>query len=1308
MADTPSNNAAAPAKNPDSEAPVEQDAPTTDVQESQPEEDSAELPDDAPFVVKVVLPHDNEPMELPVSPLEQIHEIRQSVIEHPVAVQYSCFHLEHNGQRINDFVQVSDVEGLAAGSELHVIQDPYTEKEARIHFIRIRELIGAAGDRTDTALGILAGASIHDDIVAAAAEEAEKEVQPYDFTSTPSLSVLLPKELPPAPKTVKQITLSPWNPPPAQWRQKGHLLYLAITTNEGEQFQVTAHAGGFFISNSNKDKFNPTARTDAKGASAHSLFTLLDKISPSFTKSFNELQQFTSTREPLATFQIGNTVPSAPWIVPSATSPLLAHISDSTRPQETFLLSGAENTDSLRDWNEEFQSAKELPKDGIQDRVFRERLLAKLYADYNDAAARGAVLVARGEVAPLNPTEGRDAQIFVYNNVFFSFGADGVGTFTTEGGDEAARVATGKDVHGVKLVNQLDIDGLYTPGTIVVDYMGKRIVGQSIVPGIFKQPEPGENQIHYGALDGKDSVVADQSFAPSFEKLAQSLRVKKHPVWDKDNKRFDLEASVEMKGLLGTDGRKYVLDLYRITPLDIAWMEDSDLEGAEYPHRMPILRHELVEALGKQKAREFVNAELQKRNALKGQGEAEGAKDGAKEEKSEKTEKAEKAEKPKKEAEESEEESDEDSEDDSEEESEEEKKPDNDRIDMSAFKFALNPDVFSGQNPQTDEEKAEMAKDEQEVRDACTYLRDSVIPSLIRDLSESDISFPMDGRSLTSLLHRRGINLRYLGKLASLSDNSRLQCLRDVCVREMIARAFKHVAAKYLKTLPLALTSSCYSHLFNCLLGAELNPKPVAEVDESYRSLFDEADLAFEKVTPESLREEVRGEVARRFRFALSENWSTEVRRVQLLREISQKLGLQIQIKNFRFTEADPVSAPQTNGHAQAEATSTSASSKKKKNKKARESSPSNTPSPVVAPHTFSPDDFVNIVPIIKDSCPRSTLAEEALEAGRLSIYQNQRKLGEDLLLESLSLHEQIYGLVHPEVAQMYHTLSQLYFQLEQKDAAVELAKKAAIVAERTVGLDSAETVLNYLNLSLFLHQRGDSKLALGYAKHALDIWKVIYGPDHPDTITTTNNYAVMLQSLKAYHESRRWFEESLRVCEKVFGRQSINSATLLFQLAQALALDQDAKAAVDRMRESFNIFRTALGPDDKNTKEAEHWLEQLTHNAVSIAKQAKDLQARRARAGYRFASRGVSVGTTGGAAAGGGPAVVPGGGVTGDLAGGPSPLPSMDSRTIDELVRYIEGTDKKKKKKAGGAGGGKKPAGRGNPKRRGGAAGSA
>ncbi|KAK4456041.1 clustered mitochondria-domain-containing protein [Podospora aff. communis PSN243] len=1229
----------------------------------EPAEDGVEHIDDTPFPVTVVLPHDNQSFELPVSPLEQINEIRQSIMEHPIALQYSCFRLEHNGERVNEYTQVSDVKGLGAGSELHLVEEPYTEKEARIHVIRIRELIGAAGNRPDTVQGVLAGASIYDYVTVDEPKEGaetSKEVPEYKFDAEPALTTLIPKETEAAPKAVKSIALSSWNPPPAPLRQKGHLLYLVVATNEGEQWQITAHVGGFFVNKCSNAKFDPFRNTTTRGYAEHSLFTLLQKISPSFATTFAEYQEVANRRDPLATFQVGNAIPSAPWLVPSTESPTCHHSADPARPQETYLLAGADNTDSLRDWNEEFQSARELPRESIQDRLFRERLISKLFADYNDAAARGAVLVARGEVTPLNPTEGPDAQIFVYNNVFFSFGADGVGTFTSEGGDDAARVATGKDVLGVKLVNQLDIEGLYTPGTVVVDYLGKRIVGQSIVPGIFKQPEPGENQINYGAVDGKEHVAADERFVSAFEKLATQLRVKKHAVWDKDHKRFDLEASVEMKGLMGTDGRKYVLDLYRITPLDIAWMEETgeDSEQSKYPHRMTVLRPELVEMLGKQKAREFINAELARRaEAAKGKKAAEGSTE--QDSKPEDAEKADKAE---------------DKGDKKEEDKTEEEKLD--RIDMANFKFALNPDVFSGQVPQTDEEKAEMAKDEQDVRDACTYLRD-VIKTLIKDLRESDISFPMDGRSLTKLLHRRGINMRYLGLLAKLGEKegSRLECFRHLCVQEMISRSFKHIAARYLRYLPLPLTSACFSHLLNCLLGFGLNPKPVAEIDETLKALYNDADLSFEEVTPENLRKDIEREAAQRFRYTLAENWWAQIRHTQLLREVAMKLGLQIQVKNFVFT-GEP-EAPAAKEQAAAE-------SRKSKKKKARDGSPASIASSSTVPHTFSPDDIVNVVPLVKDSAPRSALAEEALEGGRLSIYQGQRKLGEDLLLESLSLHEQIYGLVHPEVAQMYHTLSQMYYQLDQKEAAVELARKAAIVSERTVGLDAAETVLNYLNLSLFLHQGGDSQLALAYAKHALDVWKIIYGPDHPDTITTMNNYAVMLQSIKAYHESRRWFEESLRVCEMVFGRKSVNSATLLFQLAQALALDQDAKQAVDRMRESYNIFKDILGPEDKNTKEAEHWLEQLLHNAVSIAKQAKD-QARNARNGFPFATRGLGLrGATNAA---------------NDIAGKP-PAPMTDSRSLDELVHFIEGTDKKKT-----SSGGKKRTGRANPKRRGSAA---
>lgn len=1190
------------------------------------------------FQITVKLPHEPYKIQVMVSNQEQVQDLRQSIVELPGTFQYTCFHLEFNGQRINDYVELSEVKDLKADSEITLVEDPYTEKEARMHVVRIRELIGAAGDRVDNLQGLSTGLSLHDSVTSEAQNaEAEKATEStdhplagYDPNVPGNISTILPRAENPAPKTIKAISLSPWNPPPYNLRQKGHLLYLQVTTNEGEQHQITSHVSGFYANKCSNSKFDPFPRAAPKNNSSHSLLTLISQLSPSFESSFRALQEANSQRDLLTTFPFQNAIPNSPWLVTPTAASLNAHQPDIARSQENLLIAGVDNSETLRDWNEEFQSTKELPRETVQDRVFRERLTSKLFADYNDAAARGAVLVARGEVAPLNPTEGRDAQIFVYNNIFYSFGADGVGTFASEGGDEAARVAVGKDVLGIKAVNQLDIADLFTPGTVVVDYLGKRVVGQSIVPGIFKQREPGEHQIDYGGVEGKEVVAEHPDFVSVFEKLSKALRVKKHPVWDKEGKRHDLEGSVETKGLLGTDGRKYVLDLYRIAPLDISWAEEESGHDA-YPHRMSILRLELVESYWRSKMSQYVKEEVEKRRSKKA---------------------AESAGKPDAEAQA---------------EDGEKATEDQERVDISGFNLALNPDVFSGQVPQTEEEKKEWAEDEKEVRNACDYLRSKVLPDLIQDLYNGDVGFPMDGQSLSQLLHKRGINIRYLGCLADLSEQRghRLRSLTTLVTQEMIARSFKHIANRYLRSLPPPFAASAVSHLLNCLLGSTVNDKPQADIDETLRQIYPEADFSFETVTPSSLQAEMEKQVKMRYRFSLSADWTSSLKHLQLLRDISIKLGLQLSAREFAFTKDQASSQLAViNG---ADDSQHEDNNKKKKKKASGDNASPTRPAPPKAVTTFTQEDILNIIPLIKDAAPRSALAEEALEAGRISLMQNQKQLGQELILESLSLHEQIYGILHPEVAKLYHQLSMLYYQTDEKEAAVELARKAVIVTERTLGVDSADTILSYLNLSLFEHATGNTKMALVYVKHAMDLWKIIYGPNHPDSITTMNNAAVMLQHLKQYSDSRKWFEASLTVCEELFGRRSVNTATILFQLAQALALDQDSKAAVNRMRDAYNIFLAELGPEDRNTKEAESWLEQLTQNAVSIAKHAKDIQARRLRR-VNLSTR-VSLGTK----------PQPQVGQSAPEAAGVSDVPAgsagqLDNRSIDELLKYIEG----------------------------------
>jgi protein TIF31 len=58
----------------------------------------------------------------------------------------------------------------------------------------------------------------------------------------------------------------------------------------------------------------------------------------------------------------------------------------------------------------------------------------------------------------------------------------------------------------------------------------------------------------------------------------------------------------------------------------------------------------------------------------------------------------------------------------------------------------------------------------------------------------------MDGVTLSEMLHNRGINIRYLGKIAdSLSKIKQLEYLYNITVAEILTRTVKHVFTVYMQ-----------------------------------------------------------------------------------------------------------------------------------------------------------------------------------------------------------------------------------------------------------------------------------------------------------------------------------------------------------------------------------------------------------------------------------------------------------------------------------------------------------------------------
>lgn len=229
----------------------------------------------------------------------------------------------------------------------------------------------------------------------------------------------------------------------------------------------------------------------------------------------------------------------------------------------------------------------------------------QVHSDFVTAATRGAMAVIDGNVMAINPGEDSKMQMFIWNNIFFSLGFDVRDHYKDLGGDAAAFVAPRNDLHGVRVYSAVDVEGLYTLGTVIVDYRGYRVTAQSIIPGILEREQ--EQSVVYGSIDFGKNVLGHEKYLELLNKASQQLKILPHSVrTEKEDAIVEICSSVECKGIIGNDGRHYILDLLRTFPPDVNFLKDIDAElhadvvkmgfPIEHKHKLSCLRQELLDA----------------------------------------------------------------------------------------------------------------------------------------------------------------------------------------------------------------------------------------------------------------------------------------------------------------------------------------------------------------------------------------------------------------------------------------------------------------------------------------------------------------------------------------------------------------------------------------------------------------------------------------------------------------------------------------------------------------------------------------
>ncbi|KAJ4978102.1 hypothetical protein NE237_008882 [Protea cynaroides] len=756
--------------------------------------------------------------------------------------------------------------------------------------------------------------------------------------------------------------------------------------------------------------------------------------------------------------------------------------------------------------------------------------------------------------------------------------------------EQATYASANNDLRGTKAYQEANVPGLYNLAMTIVDYRGHRVVAQSIIPGILQGDK--SDSLLYGSVDNGKKICWNEAFHSKVLEAAKCLHLKEHMVLDGSGNNIKLAAPVECKGIVGSDDRHYILDLMRVTPRDANYTGPGS--------RFCVLRPELVAAFCQAEASEkskgssktngespaatdspAVNGDVEVSSeadatasnfqvqipadsdspAVNGDGlevstEADPAASDSQSTKGKEDSKA-------------------------------AKECSSSLAESGALceEVLLNPNVFTEFKLTGSQE--EIAADEESVRKAGLYLTDVVLPKFVEDLCTLEVS-PMDGQTLTEALHAHGINVRYIGKVANMTKH--LPHIWDLCVSEIIVRSAKHIVKDILRESQDHDLGPAISHFLNCFFG-HCQPGGAKGSTNSMHSRTQKKDQANHQALGKSSRGHARLKSASfatknqssylhinsdglwadiqefakfKYQFELPEDARLRVKKVSVIRNLCQKVGITIAARKYELDAATP----------------------------------------------FQVSDILNLQPVVKHSVPVCSEARDLVETGKIRLAEGLLTEAFTLFSEAFSILQQVTGPMHREVANCCRYLAMVLYHAGDMAGAIMQQHKELIINERCLGLDHPDTAHSYGNMALFYHGLNQTELALRHMSRTLLLLSLSCGPDHPDVAATFINVAMMYQDIGKMNIALRYLQEALKKNERLLGEKHIQTAVCYHALAIAFNCMGAYKLSLQHETKTHDILVKQLGEEDSRTRDSQNWIKTFKMRELQANAQKQKGQA--------------------------------------------------------------------------------------------------
>eukprot|EP01127_Copromyxa_protea_P015135 TRINITY_DN4307_c0_g1_i3.p1 TRINITY_DN4307_c0_g1~~TRINITY_DN4307_c0_g1_i3.p1 ORF type:complete len:986 (+),score=123.66 TRINITY_DN4307_c0_g1_i3:230-2959(+) len=543
--------------------------------------------------------------------------------------------------------------------------------------------------------------------------------------------------------------------------------------------------------------------------------------------------------------------------------------------------------------------------------------------------------------------------------------------------------------------------------------------------------------------------------------------------------------------------------------------------------------------------------------------------------------------------------------------------------------------------------KRENKEDLDLTKDLSDHLKKVVIVELVRDMLNGKIT-PTEGCTLSFLMHKRGVNMRYLGHITKLISVHQTRSpikniLLMLCYREMVIRSCKKIFNKHLREAKATEIASVLATLLNSFFQESLNGN-VPPNQTKQGTNVTPSNSGSLKGNGVRIWESIRKKILDSFDYKFPKPTPPPIFCLSTLRGICTKVGISLEAREYDLTAPDP----------------------------------------------FRLEDFV-LYPVVKHVCPTTEDGTMLLNASKRLLVEGKLDMAFEVLTEALAVFYQVYGPMKKETGEAHSLLARIYSDLGDYNEAISHQKKALIILERVLGIVHSETAYAYNNLALYIHllnpkpspmksrsvnvhtedpphsinavpgqvsppgvpttsrklnftdpkidplpkpinHRGvpravseespasqakasfSSKIhkgtheALKFAFHALHLFHLLDVSSSLALANTHYNVGVILQDLNHILQSRTYFFKSLEIFTAVLPKDDLQISDVYHALALSFYLTEEFEEAVSMEEKALNIYRVTIGIDNLTYMQSNIWLGQFNQAAQKQKGDGPDL----------------------------------------------------------------------------------------------------